>query len=260
MKILLTNDDGIDALGLQSVIHTLKGKNELYVAAPTQQRSGFSHSATYFMKDCMAYPKEIDGVKGAWAIDGTPADCAFVGSQILMDEKPDLIISGINHGENTATDCIYSGTIGAASEGLIFGIPAIAISLCSDTSKDFALSCKILEKMIPLYMEDKNKYQYVLNINLPDLKEEEVKGILVTSLDFSKEYQNILRKEVLEDGSIRCICENYGMEMNLPLGELPQTDAQAIQAGYISISPINHDICATKYLSDLKRYQHVLER
>ena len=137
MNILIANDDGIESEGLRVLVDALRDEYDVYVAAPISQRSAFSHSVTYFYKENGAEKREIAGTKGAYAIDGTPADCTYYGINGLFGVKMDLVVSGINVGRNLASDVIYSGTVAAAGEALIHHIPGIAVSLCSYTGGDF---------------------------------------------------------------------------------------------------------------------------
>jgi len=128
MRILLVNDDGIDAPGLRIMAETLSCEHELYIVAPEAERSGFSHSVTIFRD--MRYGKAAYDAVESYAISGTPADCVkFAVIHLFKDRRPDLVLSGINSGPNLGSDIMYSGTVAAASEGVFLGIPAIAVSL-----------------------------------------------------------------------------------------------------------------------------------
>ncbi len=138
MRILITNDDGINAPGLAALAARFGKEHEVYVCAPEGQSSAASHSVLYFRKDLSVREAEIEGARQAWAADGTPADCVYLAVCGLLPELPDIILSGINKGWNVSTDCIYSGTAGAASEGMVLGFPAMAVSLA--TSRIVAMS------------------------------------------------------------------------------------------------------------------------
>ena len=128
MKILLVNDDGIDAVGLKTLAETLSGEHELYIVAPEAERSAFSHSVTIFRD--IRYIKTAHETIESYSISGTPADCVkFTIIHLFKDAKPDLVLSGINSGPNLGSDIMYSGTVAAASEAVFLGIPAVAVSL-----------------------------------------------------------------------------------------------------------------------------------
>jgi len=128
MRILLTNDDGINARGLHSLINKLNTIAEIYVVAPRSEQSGTGHSITVF-DPIKAIETKIPGIKKGWLVGGTPVDCVKLGTKRLVPEPIDLVVSGINHGSNLGTDVLYSGTVSAATEGVIMGYPAIAVSL-----------------------------------------------------------------------------------------------------------------------------------
>ena len=238
MRILLTNDDGIDAKGIQTLANVLKEKYEIYICAPIEQKSGYSHSVTYFHKETYVEERKMEGIKKAWTVDGTPADCAYFGIYAMMNEKPDLIISGINQGQNLAADIMYSGTIGAACEGMIAGIPAIAVSYCSYDDTNFLPSARITEKMIPVYMQLEKK-DFVLSINVPKGDLEEIKGYKVT---LPAKPRNFERKLVIK--------QNENNSMYIAMGEtLPEekiepidnTDSYEVKRGFVSLTPIGLD-------------------
>lgn len=251
MRILIVNDDGIDAPGLKALVDQFKDKHEVYVVAPMHQQSGMSHSTTYFLHDLIAVPRTMDGAKEAWAITGTPADCVYVGLNELV-KKPDIVISGINNGSNTSTDALYSGTLGAASEALINEIPAMAVSLCSYTSTDFACSAELAEKYLPLYLKDPDRTKYVFSINIPDLPRKDIKGVRVTHFDGLISYARPMQRTVLEDGSISFHSEN-GPTAWKNEGYDPEGDVTATKEGYVSITPIGLDMVRHEKLEELKK-------
>ncbi|MBR2067056.1 MAG: 5'/3'-nucleotidase SurE, partial [Solobacterium sp.] len=200
MKILLTNDDGIQAKGIRTLAKVLSSEHEIYIVAPEGERSANSHAITYYRINHEAIREEVDGAKEAWAIVGaTPADCTYYALHtILKDREPDLVISGINHGENFSSDCKYSGTVSAAMEGLIAGYPSIATSLCSYTSREFEVAAEVIRDLIPYYMQDELRHEYTLNVNIPSCAKEEIKGFKVTHFDSQRIYEkniDLMHKE-----------------------------------------------------------------
>jgi 5'-nucleotidase len=236
MKILLTNDDGIDAPGIQALVNALKDDYELYVCAPMQQRSGYSHAVTYFSGDNKAEERNIEGVKKAWAVDGTPADCAYYGIYAMNDTKPDLVISGINQGENLSYDVLYSGTIGAAEEGLVAGIPSMAISLCSFTDSHFEISADIAKRMIPGYMSDEERTKYILSINVPAGTYNDIKGYKVCGVQDGRTYIKEVVQNRQQDGSILLHVENNPHHQQD--SSCVHEDDAAVRSGYVALTPI----------------------
>jgi 5''/3''-nucleotidase SurE len=256
MRILIANDDGIDARGIAALVDVLKDEYEVYVAAPHRQRSAYSHSVTYFARHRQAWHRKIEGTADAWAIDATPADCVYYGCFAFMKELPDLIISGINHGENLSTDCIYSGTVGAASEGIIIGVPAMAVSLCSYTSSDFEAAAQAAKELIPYYMRDPHRLEYMLNVNVPALPREEIKGYKVTVTEGERNYQKPVQVVKQNDGSMLLVCDDVPMTTNHMINTV-EGDVTAVKQGYISITPMDNDITHHEQIQNMKGYEYI---
>lgn len=179
MRILITNDDGIHAEGICALARQLSGEHQVTVVAPDSERSGAAHSIT-LTAPLRVRKASIPGAPQveAYKINGTPADCVILGCRAL-DIKPDLILSGINHGYNLGVDVHYSGTVSAAMEGAMQGIPAMAISMESFTATDFSVPARIAAELIPGFMQSGCK---LFNVNVPDKPYEELKGIKYTRL------------------------------------------------------------------------------
>ncbi|HPZ10621.1 MAG TPA: 5'/3'-nucleotidase SurE, partial [Candidatus Eremiobacteraeota bacterium] len=196
MKIFLTNDDGIEAKGLQSLIKELKKNHELLVVAPDRERSAVSHSLTLF--DPLRLKKIRNSSRcNIYTTNGTPADCILLGiKHIIKDQKPDLIIAGINHGANIGDDISYSGTVAAAKEGTLQGIPSWAVSLCSYEKKvTFSVAAKLTERLLEKLSDYKLPERTLLNINIPYVSEEEIKGIVIT-VQGKSNYKNWIEKSL----------------------------------------------------------------
>lgn len=207
MKILLTNDDGIDAGGLLSLVKCLRPFGELLVVAPKSAQSGMSMAVTMGYRPIAV--KHVSSGPGEdwWYLDGTPASCVKYGiDNILWPERPDLVVAGVNYGSNAATASIYSGTVGAAMEGAVNGIPSIAVSL-DDFSPDADFS--IVEEMLPSILEKlipnmSGRFGEFYNINFPAIPAAEAKGIAVTSMGkghWVKEYREF-REFLKEKGRV----------------------------------------------------------
>lgn len=198
MRILVTNDDGFDAKGMIALVEVLRQFGELLIVAPKSAQSGMSMAVTMGHKPiAVKHIKDLPG-ESWWYLDGTPASCVKYGiDNILWPERPDLVISGINHGSNAATASIYSGTIGAAMEGAVNGIPSIGISLDSfDPDADFsgvqALLPDLLKKLIP---NISGRFGTFYNINFPALPAEQIKGVKPGTMGkahWEKEYRDYL--------------------------------------------------------------------
>ena len=237
MRILLANDDGIAAEGLVTLARVLAEKHEVYACAPDRERSSASHSVTYWRLDNTAERVNVPGAKEAWKISGTPADCVFYGLNTFFAGKIDLVISGINNGENMSTDVVYSGTIGAAEEGLMMGVPAMAVSLCRYSPEFYETAAEIAAELIPLYMKQKNRLKYVCSLNIPDLPREEIKGIRITQFDGFKDFSKAVIQKPCEDGRVILTCPNAAPVLkNMMHSE--KGDLEAVKAGYVSVTPI----------------------
>ena len=174
-KILLTNDDGINAPGLYALYESIRTMGEVSVVAPEREMSAVGHAIT--LTDPLRVEKvDKRGEFFGYAVSGTPADCVKIAAWALLDEMPDLVISGINLGNNTGISIIYSGTVSAATEGTILEIPSIAISLVAFKNPDFRYAAKFAKKMAEIVLEKGLPIGTLLNINVPNVKEEEIGG------------------------------------------------------------------------------------
>lgn len=253
MKILLSNDDGIDAKGIKTLAKVLGKTHEVYVIAPVTQKSGFSHSVTYFYGDRKAWRRiDIEGAFEAYAVEGTPADCVYFGCYGFLEEKPDVVISGINHGPNLSTDALYSGTIGAAAEGLVAEIPSIAVSLCTHEEYDFTTAAEVVRDILPLFMQREDRLEYVLSINVPALPKEKIKGYKVTRFDGMRDYEKEVFIEEGED-SLILRCPNQPVRTKNQIGI--EGDVSAVENGYISITPITMDWSSYAHIDALKDFE-----
>lgn len=233
MRILLTNDDGLYAEGLQSLIRSLKQIADLTVIAPDRERSAVGHSLTFFN------PLRIQKIKRVkncviYSSDGTPSDCVLLGIYDLMSRKPDLIISGINHGSNMGQDITYSGTVSAAMEGAIHGIPSAAISLAAFEGLNFKYAAKFAKKIAKAVIKKGLPSYYLLNVNIPNVPESQIKGIEIT-----KQGRSIYEQRLIKRTDPRGV-EYYWITGEVPSGDIsPGTDFKAIHENKVSITPIN---------------------
>lgn len=254
MHILLTNDDGYFAAGIQALYEILSPEEDyrISIVAPEGQKSATGHSIT--LSDPLFITKYSlkDGLTG-FAVKGNPADCVKLAIQGEIIPRPDLVISGINNGPNLGTDVFYSGTVSAAMEGVLLGIPALAVSLASFSCKNYEPAARFIAEFIKRYSTTEEKgflHQGLLNINIPDIPESEWKGVRVTKLGKAV-YENVFEHRKAPHGK-----EYFWQGGTLSLEKDCNTDLFAIQEGYVSLTPMHCDL--TDYVQ-MKRLQgHVL--
>ena len=175
MRILVCNDDGIYSNGILQLASSMSRIGETTVVAPDEERSATGHAITLH-KPLRVKPVNLPKLNiRAYAVNGTPADCVKIGYDIVMERKVDLVISGINKGPNLGTDVLYSGTVSAAFEGAILGLPSIAVSLVSYDSDDYAYAGKIAVQVAERLMENSLPLGTILNINVPAVPEKDIK-------------------------------------------------------------------------------------
>lgn len=270
MRILVTNDDGYSAKGILSLVKVLRRYGELVVVAPKTAQSGMSMAVTMGHKPIAVKKISETPLEQWWWLDGTPASCVKFGiDNIMTDQKPGLVVCGINHGSNAATATLYSGTVGAAMEGAINGIPSIALSLDSfredaDFSAMEELLPRLLDKLLPSISKEFGTYY---NINFPSLPANEIKGVRVCNMGYvhwEKEYRDYLEfmnsrgLPVPENDAAyvreACDCEGcYVMvgDMVVNEGNNPYCDQLSLEQGYITITPQKLDTTDYKELERL---------
>jgi 5'-nucleotidase len=244
--ILVCNDDGINAPGIRALAKAMRELGDVTVVAPDKQQSAVGHAIT------MNYPLRAskfysgDSFFG-YAVEGTPADCVKLAVRTLMPEKPDLVVSGINHGSNTAINVIYSGTVSAATEGTVLGIPSIAFSLTTYEKADFRYPAKIARSISAMVLKKGLPKATLLNVNIPPLKEREIRGIKVTRQ--GKTFWDDTF-EVRRDPNNK---EYYWLRGDLEvLDHSEDTDQIAIMNKYVSVTPIQYDLTDYELLEELR--------
>jgi len=239
MKILLTNDDGYDAENIKSLFKELSKNHEVWIIAPKNNCSGMSAAISYL--------NEIEVIKledKIYAVDGTPADCSYLGLLSIVDFEFDIVISGINHGANIGNDVLYSGTVGAAIGGRNLKYPPIAISVASYNAKDINFISKKSVELIEKIISSNTFAGKVININFPDINQNEFKGVLATGL--SK--RDVPAKPIKVDSSSS---NTYRYRYNLsgePLEDKYMTDAEAVKNGYISLSVLDYSLNSGNFI------------
>jgi 5'-nucleotidase len=248
MRILLTNDDGINAPGLLALYKELKQVGEVAVVAPDSERSAVGHAIT-LSDPLRVWNFEKNGEFFGYAVNGTPADCVKIAYWALMDQKPDLVVSGINLGSNTGMNVIYSGTVSAATEGTILNIPSFAISLTTFTNPDFAYAAKFGAKLAKILFEKGLPKGTFLNVNVPPVKEEEIQGVVITRQGKAA-YMERFDKRI--DPANRVYYWLTGKKVKIE--EDLNVDDFAILNNRVSITPIHYDLTNYQYLDELKSW------
>jgi len=247
VRILLCNDDGIYAPGISVLHRAVSDLGELRVVAPNVERSAAGHAIT-LADPIKCTSAEKDGVFFGDAIGGTPADCIKLAVCALMkDAPPDLILSGINLGSNTGISVLYSGTVSAASEGVILGIPGVAFSLCSYVDPQWEMAERIAAELTQKIIENPLPPGVLLNINMPNLPYEELSGIKVTRMGRSRFIEKF-HKRLDPRGRTY-----YWLDGELEAhDEGDDIDIHAVSNGYVSITPIQMDLTAYDHLAYFK--------
>ncbi len=246
--ILITNDDGIYAPGILQLYKSLKEIGTVTVVAPLVEKSAVGHAIT-ISDPLRVIEVERDGTFFGYAVNGTPADCVKLGIQCILEDKPDLVVSGINLGPNTATNIIYSGTVSAAAEAVIMGIPAMAVSLTSFTSKDFTYAGKIAVQLTKEILKNGLPEETLLNVNVPAVPESEINDIIITRQGKGR-YQEAFDKRT--DPNNRTYYWLTGKKMLLDKDS--DVDDLAVMNKNVSITPIHYDLTHYAFLEELNKW------
>ena len=247
--ILVSNDDGIESEGIRALTHAMRKIGEVIVAAPHTQQSAVGHAVTV-ASPIRVRKNLIDKNFYGYAVEGTPADSVKIAVRnLLKGRKIDLLVSGINHGSNTAINIIYSGTVSAATEGTILGIPSIAFSLTSYTSNNFDAASKASIKIARTVLKHGLPKGTLLNVNIPSVPESKIKGIIATKQ--GKSYWDD-RFERRLDPNER---EYYWLTGRMArLDKTIEFDEKAVEENYISVSPIHYDLTDYEMYEEMKNW------
>jgi 5'-nucleotidase len=251
MRFLVTNDDGILAQGIECLCAAAEPLGEVTVVAPDREQSATSHSLT------LHHPvRPVRRGERKWQVDGTPTDCVMLALEALMPERPDFVLSGINHGQNMGEDVLYSGTVAAAMEGLALGVPAIAVSFAGgDLRTDVSRLRDQIQVLAPLLKHltslENFPAETLLNVNLPAVPAGDVKGVKLTRLGRRVYSQSVAP---MKDPWGRQIYWIGGGEITWT-GE-PDSDFRAIQDGYISVTPLHLDLTYYDVLQGAASWWH----
>jgi len=244
MRILLSNDDGYFAPGLAALAESLQGLGDVVVVAPEQNRSGASNSLTL---DRPLLLKQA--ASGFYFVNGTPTDCVHLAVTGMLDELPDIIVSGINNGANMGDDTIYSGTVAAATEGFLLGIPSIAISLTSFEGNHFATAGRVARELVERFIRDPIRDPVLLNVNVPDIPYSNLNGMEVTRLGRRHKAEPVVKMTSPRNETVYWVGA-----AGAAADAGPGTDFNAIERGVVSITPLQIDLTHAAQLPSIRQW------
>ncbi|TXH09171.1 MAG: 5'/3'-nucleotidase SurE, partial [Gammaproteobacteria bacterium] len=239
MRILLSNDDGYFAPGIDHLARVLADLGEITVVAPERDRSGASNSLT------LDRPLSLRRTaNGFYHVNGTPTDCVHLAVTGMLDTLPDMVVSGINHGANMGDDTIYSGTVAAATEGYLLGVPAIAVSLVGKSGTHFATAAHVAHQLVQRYLANPVKEPMLLNVNVPDIPLAELKGIRVTRLGRRHKAEPVVKATTPRGETVYWVGA-AGEAADAGEG----TDFHAVTSNYASVTPLQIDLTHSAQLA-----------
>ncbi len=248
MKLLLSNDDGVNAAGIRCIYKHLIRTHDVTMMAPDRNCSGASNALS------LTNPLRVQHLDDdIYSVNGTPSDCVHLALNSFLSEDPDLVVSGINHGANLGDDVIYSGTVAAATEGRFMGLPAIAVSLASKQCVHFDSAAEITLKIIEKLRTQPLPSDQILNINVPDLPISEIKGIKVTRLGRRHRAETMVKSSDPFGRPIHWYGK-VGEEQDAGDG----TDFFAVANGYCSVTPLSVDMTAYQQMDNMRTWMETL--
>jgi 5'-nucleotidase len=244
--ILLTNDDGIYAQGILAAWQELRKLGDVQVVAPDAERSAVGHAITLLQP---LRTKEVvrRNVRFGYAVNGMPADCVKIAVRAILPRAPDLVVSGINLGSNTGTNVIYSGTVSAATEARILGIPSIAMSLATFTNPDFSYAARFTRKLGQAVLAHGLPPKTLLNVNVPNLPEDQIKGVAITRQGVSRVEERFERRTDPRNQTYYWLDGQFRLHE-----EMDDADSVMVSQGYVSITPVQYDLTAASALETLR--------
>ncbi len=248
MRILLTNDDGIFAEGIRALYEQLGEEHSITVIAPESEQSAVGHAIT-LLKPLRIKQVRLAGGREGYAVDGTPADCVKIGVKEVLKEPPDLVVSGINLGANVGVDALYSGTVSAATEGAILGIPSIAVSLATYRDPDYRSAVRVVRHLISTMTGRTLKRGTALNVNVPALPWEEIVDIRVTRHGSSRYREEFDRRQDPR-GNVYYWQAGSVLEDDDEEG----TDRHAVKSNMVSVTPIHYDLTDYQALEQVRSW------
>ncbi|MEO6681950.1 MAG: 5'/3'-nucleotidase SurE [Ginsengibacter sp.] len=252
--ILITNDDGITAPGIRNLVEAVKDLGDIIVVAPDKPQSGMGHAITIGMPLRLTKMAGLFGDIEAWQVSGTPVDCVKLAVDKILRRKPDICLSGINHGANHSINVIYSGTMSAAMEASIEGIPSIGFSLLDfQYEADFSAARHYVHKIVNDMMQTKMEKHFLLNVNIPKGPVEDIQGIKICRQAYAK-YDESFDERMDPNGK-----KYYwltGEFINHDDGT--DTDVWALKNNYVSVVPVQFDLTNYKLKQDLEKTWNIL--
>ncbi|QPJ66391.1 MAG: 5'/3'-nucleotidase SurE [Candidatus Nitrohelix vancouverensis] len=251
--IILSNDDGFNAPGLRTLRKEIAKIAEVLIVAPETEQSAMGHAIS------ISAPLKVrevveDGERIGYAVNGTPADCVKMAVSVLLDEPPELVISGINLGGNLGTCVIYSGTVSAATEAAIMGVPAIAVSLDTFIDPDFSFAAEFVRGLVPQILDKKFPEGVALNINIPAVPKSEIRGLAITRQGKSRVIETFDKRKDPRNNVY------YWLAGEMRFDEVEQdTDCEMVAEKYISITPIQFDLTRHQFIDELKDWNLKIE-
>jgi 5'/3'-nucleotidase len=244
MEILVTNDDGIHADGLRALAKALRTLGNVTVVAPDREQSAASHALT------LHRPLRIKKVEeGVLSVDGTPTDCVLLGVHGFLKQKPNLVVSGINHGPNMGNDTSYSGTVAAAVEGTLLGIPSVAISLATWESADFEPPAEVARELVKTFVDRGIHPGMCISVNVPPIPRHAMKGIRVTRLG-KRVYHDVIVEKTDPRGKLY-----YWIGGEDPTWEHDElSDFNAVSEGYVSVTPLSLELTDYKAIVEMETW------
>lgn len=249
MKVLITNDDGIASAGIAALVSRIKEIADVVVVAPDTEQSAVGHAIT------VSFPLRVEefyknGSVFGYAVSGTPADCVKLAVKEILDKPPDMVISGINLGPNTGTHIIYSGTVSAATEATILNIPAFAVSLGTYINPDFSYAAEFSKKLALLIKEKGLSKDILLNVNIPSVPKDKIKGVRLTIQGRTK-FIGALEKRKDPRGRTYYWLSPEAEEVS----GSPEVDIIALRNNEVSITPLHYDMTAKESLPLFNKWQ-----
>ena len=246
MRILVSNDDGYLSPGLQALVDAMQPFGEVFVIAPEQNHSGASNSLT------LNRPLSVQrGSNGFLFVNGTPTDCVHIALTGLLEHRPDLVVSGINDGQNMGDDTLYSGTVAAAMEGFVFGIPSIAFSLLEKGHEHLASAAAIAGEVVGRIARQPLSTPWLLNVNIPNLPRSAIRGIAVTRLGKRHPSEPVIRSQNPRGETIYWVGPS-GLAKDAGEG----TDFHAVANGYVSLTPLQIDLTNATQMPAVTQWMH----
>lgn len=244
MRILLSNDDGYFATGIEVLARTLADIADITVVAPERDRSGASNSLT------LDRPLSLRRApNGFYFVNGTPTDCVHLAVTGMLDELPDMVVSGINHGANMGDDTVYSGTVAAATEGHLLGVPAIAVSLVGKEASQFETAARVARDLVLRFQQAPLGQPPLLNVNVPDVPYAELKGVAVTRLGKRHKAEPVVKARTPRNETVYWVGA-AGAAQDAGEG----TDFHAVAQGWASVTPLQIDLTHNQQLPELRNW------